>query len=119
MAGDMGWTGWRSGRSVAGAAGIFLLWRGIFGRGPGGFFLVLAGAAILRRVLGAGGARRARAATAATASARRSPEVIEVKSPAELEPGVASASARPTFSNRVDRPRDPPVSGGPVGVGRR
>lgn len=31
------------------------------------------------------------------------PEVIEVKSPAELEPGVASATPRPTFSNRVDR----------------
>jgi hypothetical protein len=32
------------------------------------------------------------------------PEVHEVKSPAELEPGLFSASPRPTFSSRVDRP---------------
>lgn len=33
------------------------------------------------------------------------PEVIEVKSPAELERGIASATPRPTFPSRVDRGR--------------
>ena len=39
--------------------------------------------------------------------ARGRPEVREVKSPAELEPGIASASPEPTFASRVDRSRDP------------
>ena len=64
-----------------------------------------AAAAVRRRASGA--AARARSGNAPSRASRR-PEVIEVKSPAELEPGVASASPEPTFAKRADRPRDPP-----------
>jgi hypothetical protein len=41
---------------------------------------------------------------AARRGPRRVPEVREVKSPAELEPGVVSASPEPLRAGRVDRP---------------
>jgi hypothetical protein len=92
-------------RAAAVAAGVFLVWRGIFARRGGGFAPLLAGIFILRRALGAGaGAWRA---GGARDRPRRTPEVVEVKSPAELESGIVSASPRPTFPDRVDRPHDP------------
>ncbi len=113
MAGKAWKEGSRWWRLLAGAAGVFLLWRGVFGRSRGRMFAALAGAAILRRAFGARAEARGRSGVAVSATARRSPEVVEVKSPAELEPGVASASPEPTFRKRVDRPRDPPLRGGP------
>jgi hypothetical protein len=108
---------------LATAGGALLVGRALFGKGfvrlPAGLF----GAALVRRAMAHAGAvtedgrRLARAASAAANRAREArgerqahsggwhpePEVREVKSPAELEPGIASASPRPTFSNRVDR----------------
>ena len=97
--------GWQPGRLSAGAAGAFLLWRGAFGRGRGCAVPMVAGVLILRRVFGAA---ELHAASSDASSAKGRPEVIGVKSPADLEPGVASASPRPTFPDRVDRRRDPP-----------
>ena len=104
MAGRTRMAAFASWRTAA-AAGVFLIWRAVFGRSRGRMFAGLAGIAILRRASGA--AARGRAAEARPSASRRSPEVVEVKSPAELEPGIASASPEPTFANRVDRPRDP------------
>jgi hypothetical protein len=101
MAETMARGGWPV-RAAAVAAGVFLVWRGLFARRGGGLAVLLAGAFILRRALvrgataGRPGAERARSP--------RAPEVVEVKSPAELEPGIAPASSRPTFPDRVDRP---------------
>ncbi len=97
--------GWQPGRLAAGAAGAFLLWRGAFGRGRGCAVPTIAGVLILRRVFKAA---ELRAAPADAAAAKGRPEVIEAKSPAELEPGIASASPRPTFPDRVERRGDPP-----------
>jgi len=105
MAGRTRMGAFTSWRTAAAAAGVFLIWRGVFGRSRGRMFAALAGIAILRRASGV--AARARPGTAPSRASRR-PEVIEVKSPAELEPGVASGSPEPTFAKRVDRPRDPP-----------
>jgi len=91
--------------TAAAAAGVFLIWRGVFGRSRGRIFAALAGIAIVRRATGA--AARGGAGIGRSPASRRSPEVVEVKSPAELEPGIASASPEPTFANRVDRPREP------------
>jgi hypothetical protein len=84
--------GWRPARPAAVAAGAFLLWRGLFGRAPGGFALALLGAYVLWRALG----RDARVGAAGGRRRRGPPEVVEVKSPAELEPGIVSASPTPT-----------------------
>jgi len=97
--------GWQPGRLAAGAAGAFLLWRGAFGRGRGCAVPMVAGALVLRRVFGAA---ELRAAPSDAPSAKGRPEVVEAKSPAELEPGIAPASPRPTFPDRVDRRREPP-----------
>ncbi len=112
-------------RLAAGAAGAFLVARALFRGGllriPAG----LAGASLLGRVLGdAGEARRADLreaaalvgrgarpsllrgegrAGAARSRPRRVPQVQEVKSPAELEPGIASARPDPLRRGRVDR----------------
>jgi hypothetical protein len=104
MAEHMAEGGWPV-RAAAVAAGVFLVWRGLFARRGGGLAVLLAGAFILRRALalGAAGGRTG----AARGRPRRAPEVVEVKSPAELEPGFASASPKPTFPDRVDRPHDP------------
>jgi hypothetical protein len=93
--------GRRPARPAAIAAGAFLVWRGLFGRG--GLALALLGAYVLWRELGGGAGRRA---GAADPERRRSPEVVEVKSPAELEPGIVSASPTPTSPDRASR-RDP------------
>jgi len=111
-------------RLAAAAAGAFLVGRALLG---GGFLRIpagLAGASLLGRVLGdAGEARRADARDAAALEARgrpsllrgegragtartrprRIPQVREVKSPAELEPGIASARPDPLRRGRVDR----------------
>ncbi len=99
-------------RWVAAAAGGFLVWRGVFGRGLSRIPTALAGAVILRRALGRASPSRASSPQAggreAATGTRRTPEVVEVKSPAELEHGLASAAPAPTFSNRVDRgPHEP------------
>lgn len=111
-------------RLAAGAAGAFLVGRALLGRGllriPAG----LVGASLLGRVLGdAGEARRASVREAAAFAAlarpwlvrgqgrageararpRRVPEVTEVKSPAELEPGIASGRPDPLRQGRVAR----------------
>jgi hypothetical protein len=112
-------------RLAAGAAGAFLVARAIFRGGllriPAG----LAGVSLLRRVLGdASEARRAALREAAALAGRgsrpsllrgegragqarsrprRVPQVHEVKSPAELEPGIASARPDPLRRGRVDR----------------
>lgn len=123
-------------RLAAGAAGAFLVGRALVGGGllriPAG----LVGASLLGRVLGdAGDSRRAdvreaaalaarrrpapasgqRGAGGAPARPRRVPQVHEVKSPAELEPGIASARPDPLRHGRVARrgmPAAPPRSGG-------
>jgi hypothetical protein len=97
--------GWQPARLAAAGAGVFLLWRGAFGRGSACLVPLVSGALILRRVFGA--AELPGTSSGASRSAKSRPEVIEVKSPAEIEPGVASASPRPTFPDRVER-RDPP-----------
>jgi hypothetical protein len=100
--------GWRTAEIVAAAAGTFLLWRGLFGRRRGRTFRLAAGAFIVRRALGARRGQRERPAARTLRTGGRDVEVVEVKSPAELQPGVASASPRPTFPDRVDRgPGDP------------
>ncbi|HEX9401556.1 MAG TPA: hypothetical protein VF912_15715 [Anaeromyxobacter sp.] len=105
---------------VAAAAGGFLVWRAAFGRGLARLPTAVAGAALVRRALGdrASGraaARRGGGGRAGAAGAAPAPEVVEVKSPAELEPGVRSASPQPTFANRVDRgPRVEPEGGSPA-----
>jgi hypothetical protein len=92
-------------RIVAGMAGTFLILRGLAPRGLARLPTVLAGVLVLRWALGPGSAR---GGARPRPRARRGPEVIEVKSPAELEPGIASARPDPTFANRVDRGREPP-----------
>jgi hypothetical protein len=82
--------------AVAEAAGWLLVWRGATSRGLARVPTALAGAVLL------GAARRRRRPAAGGGRPRREPEVIEVKSPAELEPGIAAASPRPTFPDRVD-----------------
>jgi hypothetical protein len=99
--------GWRTAEIVAAAAGILLLWRGLFGPRRGRTFRLVAGAFIVRRALGSRRGRRERPAARAVRSGGRDVEVVEVKSPAELESGVASASPWPTFPDRVDRGGDP------------
>jgi hypothetical protein len=99
---------WQSPRAAAVAAGVFLVWRGLFARRGGGLAPLLAGVYVLSRAL-ASDARRVRGP--GPTRRRRTPEVVEVKSPSELEPGVASASPEPTFRDRVDRPHDPPKRG--------
>jgi hypothetical protein len=112
-------------RLLAGSAGAVLAARALLARGAGRIPAGIAGAALLGKVMGdTGPVRRERrvardASLAATRETERrtegeahrgawhpEPEVREVKSPAELEPGVASASPRPTFRNRVDRGDD-------------
>jgi hypothetical protein len=94
--------GWMAGagagamRAAAAIAGAFLVWRGAFARRRGGLLPLVAGALVLRRVFPAARGTRA----------RRTPEVVEVKSPAELERGIVSASPTPTFPSRVDRGDD-------------
>jgi hypothetical protein len=94
--------GWMAGagagamRAVAAIAGAFLVWRGAFARRRGGLLPLLAGAFVLRRAFPGAGREKG----------RRAPEVVEVKSPAELEPGIVSASPTPTFPSRVDRGDD-------------
>jgi hypothetical protein len=105
-------------RWVAAAAGGFLVWRGAFGRGLARIPTALAGAAILRRALGRASPSRASSRQAggreAATGRQRTPEVLEVKSPAEVDPGLAPAAPAPTFSNRVDRgPQEPKGQSGP------
>lgn len=91
-----------AGRAVAGIAGAFLVWRGVFGRSRGRLVPLVAGALVLRRAFPHGALALRRALRGgARARRRRTPEVVEVKSPAELEPGMASASPAPTFSSRL------------------
>lgn len=96
--------GWRPARIAAGAAGAFLVWRALFGRGLARIPAGLAGLVVLSSVFPdvLRGRRRVRAEQAA-GEPRRTPEVIEVKSPAEMEQGIASATPTPTFPDRVDR----------------
>lgn len=128
-------------RLAAGAAGAFLVARAFFRGGllriPAG----LAGASLLRRVLDdAGQARRTDARESAALAGlgsrpslvrgegragearsrpRRVPQVREVKSPAELEPGIASARPDPLRRGRVDRSdlRSRPPAGAEEGGG--
>jgi hypothetical protein len=117
---------------LAGAAGAALAARALLGRGMVRILAGVAGAAILGKTIGDNGpARRGArrlARTAAVLAHRASeeraereehrgawhpgPEVREVKSPAELEPGVVSASPKPAFPSRVDRGERAPSSGG-------
>ncbi|ACG74985.1 conserved hypothetical protein [Anaeromyxobacter sp. K] len=102
----------------AGAAAGFLLVRALVGRGllhiPGGLVgaWLLARTAPARRAFAAtSGALRGAAArlrglrggAPAAGHARREPEVVEVKSPAELEAGVARGRPEPTYRDRADR----------------
>ncbi|WP_059438305.1 hypothetical protein, partial [Anaeromyxobacter sp. PSR-1] len=103
----------------AGAAAGFLLVRALVGRGllrlPGGFLgaWLLARSAPARRGFGAasaalrGAAARLRdlrgGAEPRATQRRRGPEVVEVKSPAELEAGVARGRPEPTYRDRADR----------------
>jgi hypothetical protein len=119
-------------RLVAGAAGAFLVGRALLGSGRARIPAGIAGATLLGKILGSVGPRkgraraeprrrgaadeeperspsspevaRAAAAWAARKGPRRVPLVREVKSPAELEPGVVSASPDPVRPGRVDRP---------------
>jgi hypothetical protein len=116
-------------RLLAGVAGAFLAVRALFGRGLGRIPAGIAGAALLGKVMGGSAtlprevrrvARKASAAASRAAAEQRregeahsgawhpEPEVREVKSPAELEPGVASAA-----------PASPEGGGGRRGRGRR
>jgi len=109
-------------RWVAAAAGGFLVWRAAFGRGLARLPTAVAGAALVRRALGRRSPGRAAHREGGHAEAARTPaqpEVIEVKSPAELEPGVRSASPEPTFSNRVDRGPRVESEGGSAAPDRR
>jgi hypothetical protein len=51
------------------------------------------------------GRERARERAAHTGAWHPEPEVVEVKSPAELEPGIAHGVPEPTFPDRVSRRR--------------
>jgi hypothetical protein len=108
---------------LAGAVGAALAARALLGSGATGILAGVAGAAVLGKTIGDyGPARRGARRVAREAGARThregeeraereehrgawhpGPEVREVKSPAELERGVASASPKPTFASRVDR----------------
>lgn len=110
-------------RLLAASIGAFLAARALVGRGGGRIPAGIAGAALLGKVMGGSGTVRREArrvardlsAAASRETERREereahrgawhpePEVREVKSPAELEPGVASASPGPTFESRVSR----------------
>jgi hypothetical protein len=110
-------------RLLAGSVGAFLAARALFGRSAGRIPAGIAGAALLGKIMGGPGTVRRearRVARDASAAASREterrkegeahrgawhpePEVREVKSPAELERGVASASPEPTFESRVSR----------------
>jgi hypothetical protein len=83
--------------AVAEAAGWLLVWRGATLRGLVRVPTALAGAVIVRAAR-----RRRRSGAGGSARRRRQVEVVEVNSPAELEPGIASASPRPTFPDRID-----------------
>jgi hypothetical protein len=120
-------------RLLAGAAASVFVARALFGRSllriPAG----VAAAALFGNLLGESapaqreGRRLARAASAAASRERDSrrdreqhqgawhpePEVREVKSPAELEKGIASASPEPTFANRADRGGERSSGAGP------
>jgi hypothetical protein len=120
------WTGSPALKLLAGAAGAALAGRALLGGGLGRIPLALAGATLVRNLASPShGRRERRAARRAGAEATHreqergerashrgawhpEPEVQEVKSPAELRPGVASGSPEPTFSNRVDRPGKAP-----------
>lgn len=65
---------------------------------------------------GGGGAELAGGGQPGGGAARRQPEVREVKSPGELDPGVASGRPEPTFRDRVDR-GGPHMGGGGGGRG--
>jgi hypothetical protein len=113
-------------RVVAGAAGAFLVARAVLGNGRGRIPAGNIGGGLLGRVLRDAGEARAGASPDATGAARAAEtddedahpradaqggtagrpqaEVHEVKSPAELEPGLASASPDPLRPGRVDRP---------------
>ncbi len=110
-------------RLLAGSLGAFLAARALVGRGGGRIPAGIAGAALLGKVMGGSGAVRREAgrvardlgAAASRETERRAereahrgawhpePGVREVKSPAELEPGAASAPAESTFESRVSR----------------
>ncbi len=112
-------------RLLAGVAGAFLAARALFGRGLGRIPTGIAGAALLGKVMGGSAtlprevrrvARKASAAASRAAEQRREgeahsgawhpePEVREVKSPAELEAGVASAAPASTEGRGARRGR--------------
>lgn len=114
-------------RLLAGVAGAFLAARALLGRGFGRIPAGIAGAALLGEVMGGSSsvprearrvARRASAVASRAAERRQEgeahrgawhpePEVREVKSPAELEPGVASDSPEPTVPSASRRARTP------------
>lgn len=127
-------------QAAQGAAIGVLLARAVFGQGLMRIPAGIAGVSLLSRLVGrsralrrgveqtrdltASAAERLRAkgakGTEATGAAGREPpapraEVREVKSPAELEPGVARGVPEPTFEDRVDR--GGPHMGGPAGGG--
>lgn len=89
--------GWRPARIVAVAAGVFLIWRGLFGRGRGCAVPLIAGTLIVRRALGTQRASGRWSAAVRGRPRSRGVDVVEAKSPAELS----------TSPNRLDRPRDP------------
>jgi hypothetical protein len=84
--GDAERGGWGTARWVALAAGVFLLWRGLFARRAGGAVPLALGALSLRRALRSG-ARPARAVRVRGSAV----EVVEGKSPAELARREAEA----------------------------
>ncbi|WP_242395652.1 hypothetical protein [Anaeromyxobacter oryzisoli] len=129
-------------QAAQGAAIGVLLARAVFGRGLMRIPAGIAGVSLLSRLVGrsrslrrgveqtrdltASAAERLRAkgakgaeATGGAGRERPAPraEVREVKSPAELEPGVARGVPEPTFEDRVDR--GGPHMGGPAGGGYR
>lgn len=121
---------WSPGRArlVAGSAGTFLLGRALLGHGLARVPAAILGARVLSRLLSGleatrtlerRRAQRARSRAEKAAQQDRAearghvgawhpgaeagPEVVEVKSPAELQPGIASATPEPTFASHVDR----------------
>jgi hypothetical protein len=104
--------GWRPARLAAGVAGGVLLWRALFGRGLARIPAALAGLAIVQAAFPRVARRLGSAGRASTGGRRgKRPEVVEAKSPAELERGVATGSPRPTLGSRVERGPNVPGPG--------
>lgn len=105
--------GWRPARLAAGLAAGFLLWRALFGRGLARIPAALAGLVILQAAFPEAARRLGTAGRASGGGARegRHPEVVEAKSPAELERGIAAGSPAESGGDRGRSPGQSPPRG--------